>query len=135
MTSLKVPAKRNQLDIVQDFVKKQLEKYACPPDIELTIEIAIEEIFVNIASYAYNPEDGDAEIKCEIEENPLCVTVQFMDNGVPFDPLAKEDADLSKEALLSRIGGLGIYMVKQSMDQVTYEYKRGMNILTIKKKF
>lgn len=133
MTSIKVPAKKEYLEQVQSFVKEQLDGYDCPISVELSIEIAIEEIFVNIASYAYAPNDGDAEIKCEISENPLSVTIHFLDNGEPFDPLQKEDADLSKEALLTRIGGLGIYMVKQSMDKVSYEYKDGMNVLTINK--
>lgn len=133
MKNLIVPAKRENLDTIQGFIRDELSAYDCPPKALIELEIAVEEIFVNIASYAYDTNDGDAEIKCEIETNPLSVTIQFLDDGKPFDPLAKPDADLSKEGLMSRVGGLGIYMVKQSMDMVAYRYEANKNILTIKK--
>ena len=90
-------------------------------------------IFVNISSYAYDPSVGPAEVRCEVLEDPMRVIIQFLDGGKPFDPLAKEDADTSEEALMSRIGGLGILLVKETMDDVSYEYKDGQNILTILK--
>jgi len=100
----------------------------------LQLRLAVEEIFVNIASYAYSPEVGEAEIRCEVLEDPLRVVIQFLDSGTPFDPLAKEDADTSQEALMSREGGLGILLVKNTMDDVQYSYEDGKNILTILKK-
>lgn len=133
MKNLIVPAKRENLDIIQSFIREELNAYDCPPKALIELEIAVEEIFVNIASYAYDTNEGEAEIKCGIETNPLSVTIQFLDDGHPFDPLAKPDADLSREGLMSRIGGLGIHMVKQSMDLVTYSYEANKNILTIKK--
>ena len=134
MESLKVKAKTDELDRVTDFVEEMLAPYECPMRTMLQLRLAIEEIFVNIASYAYSPEEGDAEIRCEVLEDPLRVVVQFLDSGRPFDPLAREDADTSEEALMSREGGLGILLVKKTMDDVQYSYEGGKNILTIMKK-
>lgn len=134
MERITVPASTDQLDIVQDFISEKLENYQCPPKAMMAIEIAVEEIFVNIASYAYRPEIGEATICVEVSEEPLEVTIQFLDHGKPFNPLAKDDADTSEEALLEREGGLGILMVKKSMDSVSYSYENGKNILTILKK-
>ena len=90
-------------------------------------------LFINIISYAYRPDIGKAEILCEVQEDPLLVTIQFMDSGKPFDPLAKEEADTSGAMFLERPGGFGIHLVKNTMDDVEYEYKDGKNILIIKK--
>ena len=134
MKSLIVPADTEHLDDVTDFVDSELEAYDCPTNAQLQIELAIEEIFVNIASYAYKPVDGEAEVRCEILQDPLRVVIQFLDGGKPYDPLAKEDADTSPEALEEREGGLGILLVKRTMDDVRYVYENGKNILTILKK-
>ena len=134
MESITVKAKTEALDTVTDFVEEKLAPCDCPMRTLLQLRLAIEEIFVNIASYAYSPEEGDAEIRCEVLEDPLRVVVQFLDSGRPFDPLAREDADTSEEALMSREGGLGILLVKKTMDDVQYSYEGGKNILTIMKK-
>ncbi len=133
MKSLIVPAEVGSLDEAKDFVDGQLEAYDCPVKTRLHIELAVEEIFMNIASYAYRPESGEAEIRCEVLHDPLRVVIQFLDGGVPFDPLAREDADTSPEALEAREGGLGILLVKRTMDDVSYTYENGKNILTIRK--
>ena len=99
----------------------------------MQIDVAVEEIFVNISSYAYNPEIGPATIKIEIMEEPLSVIISFMDNGKQYDPLAKPDPDVKLPLKERKKGGLGIFMVKKTMDNVTYEYKEGQNILTITK--
>ena len=134
MESLTIQAKTEALDTVTDFVEERLAPYDCPMRTMLQLRLAIEEIFVNIASYAYSPAEGDAEIRCEVLEDPLRVVIQFLDGGQPFDPLAREDADTSEEALMSREGGLGILLVKKTMDDVQYSYENGKNILTIVKK-
>lgn len=134
MKSLTVPAKTDYIDEINDFVGQELEAYDCDVKVRMQIELAIEEIFVNIASYAYHPVDGEAEIRCEVLQDPLRVVIQFLDHGKPYDPLAKEDADTSEEALLEREGGLGILLVKRTMDDVQYAYEDGKNILTILKK-
>ena len=134
MKSLTVPAKSDQLDEITAFVGEELEQYDCPMNVQLQIELAIEEIFVNIASYSYHPVEGEAEVRCEVLRDPLRVVIQFLDNGKPYDPLAKEDADTSPKALEEREGGLGILLVKKTMDDVQYAYEDGKNILTIQKK-
>ena len=133
MKSLTVPAKTECIDEIKDFVGQELEAYDCPMKVQMQIELAIEEIFVNIASYAYHPVEGEAEIRCEVLQDPLRVVIQFLDGGKPYDPLAKEDADTSVEALEEREGGLGILLVKKTMDDVKYVYENGKNILTIQK--
>lgn len=134
MKNLTIPAKPDRLDEVVEFVNGELAAYDCPMRVQLQIELAIEEIFVNISSYAYHPVDGEAEVRCEVLQDPLRVIIQFLDGGKPYDPLAREDADTSPEAIEAREGGLGILLVKKTMDDVQYAYENGKNILTIQKK-
>ena len=91
----------------------------------------MEELFVNIAHYAYNPEIGEAIIGCNVDQAPPSITIQFRDRGVPFNPLARKDADITLSAEERDIGGLGIFMVKDYMDEVTYAYEDGQNVLTL----
>ena len=133
MKELTVEAKTTNIEAVTDFVNEQLEALDCPMKAQMQIDIAIDELFGNIAHYAYNPEIGKATVRVEVIEDPLAVTTTFIDNGVPYDPLAKADPDTTLSAEERDIGGLGIYMVKKSMDDITYEYKDGQNILKIKK--
>jgi len=130
---LTIAAKIENIEAVTDFVNEQLEALDCPMKAQMQIDIAIDELFSNIAHYAYNPEIGQATVRVEVIEDPLAVTITFIDNGVPYDPLAKADPDTTLSAEEREIGGLGIYMVKKSMDDITYEYKDGQNILAIKK--
>lgn len=134
MKELTVAATLENLGEVQAFIEESLEEKGCPMKAMMQISIAVEEIYVNIAHYAYHPEIGEATVRCQVEGEPLQVTVQFLDGGKPFDPLKKEDADTSLSAEEREIGGLGILMVKKSMDDVLYEYKDGKNILTLKKR-
>ena len=134
MENLIVTAEVKNLDAVTDFVLQRPEIAACPKNTQLQLRLAVEEVFVNIASYAYDPSIGPAEVRCEVLDDPLRVVIQFLDHGKPFDPLAREDADTSEEALMERIGGLGILLVKETMDEVSYSYEEGKNILTILKK-
>ena len=134
MDSLTVSAKIESLDTVYKFVNEKLTSLNCEERTLYQLRLAIEEIFVNIASYAYHPKDGEAEVRCEVLEAPLRVVIQFLDSGTPFDPLAAEDADTSPEGLIGREGGLGILLVKNVMDDVQYTYENGKNILTILKK-
>ena len=133
MKELTVVATVENIETVTDFVNEQLEALDCPMKAQMQIDIAIDELFGNIAHYAYNPEVGSATVRVEVIEDPLAVTITFIDNGVPYDPLAKADPDTTLTAEERDIGGLGIYMVKKSMDDIIYEYKDGQNILKIKK--
>ncbi|MBR1486453.1 MAG: ATP-binding protein, partial [Synergistaceae bacterium] len=89
MEKLEIPAEIKNLDTVLAFVDEQLEEYGCLPKVQMQIDVAVEEIFVNIANYAYNPEIGSAGISVEILEDPLSVVITFTDGGVPYDPLKK----------------------------------------------
>ena len=133
MKELNIAATVENIETVTDFVNEQLEVLDCPMKAQMQIDIAIDELFGNIAHYAYNPEIGQATVRVEVIEEPLSVVITFIDNGVPYDPLAKADPDTTLSAEERDIGGLGIYMVKKSMDEIAYEYKDGHNILKIKK--
>ena len=132
---LKISAAVDNLDQVIGFVDGHLEENACPLKLQMQIDVAVEEIYVNIAHYAYQgTEVGDAVISLWIEEDPKTVAIEFRDSGMPFDPLAKDDPDVTLSAAERQIGGLGIYMVKKSMDDMQYQRENGENILTIRKK-
>ena len=131
---LVVEALTENLPQVTAFVDARLEAADCPMKAQMQIDVAVEEIFVNIAGYAYAPEIGMATVRVEVSEEPLTVTITFIDHGVPYDPLAKEDPDVTLSAEQRELGGLGIFMTKKLMDDVSYEYKDGQNILTLRKK-
>ena len=130
---LTVDAVIDNVRTVTDFVNGLLEAADCPPKLQLQMDVVIDEVFSNIALYAYAPEKGTATVRIRIDE--AAVTLTFSDSGVPFDPLAREDADTSPEALKARVGGLGILIVKKTMDEVRYAYSDGKNILTVVKRF
>lgn len=134
MKELTLVAKIENLEKVTDFVNEQLEEYNCPMKAMMQIDIAIDELFSNIAYYAYNPEEGDATVRVEVLGDPLSVIVTFMDKGVPYNPLCNDDPDTTLSADDRVPGGLGIFMVKKSMDEISYRYEDGKNILMIKKK-
>ena len=134
MKELTIAATVENIETVTEFVNAQLEALDCPLKAQMQIDIAIDELFGNIAHYAYNPDVGSATVQVEVTEEPLAVIITFIDGGIPYDPLAAADPDITLSAEERQIGGLGIYMVKKSMDEITYEYKDGKNILSIKKK-
>ena len=133
MKELTIEAKVENIEVVTDFVNEQLEALDCPMKVQIQIDIAIDELFGNIAHYAYNPDIGQATVRVEVIEDPLAVIITFIDKGIPYDPLAKDDPNIKLSAEEREIGGLGIFMVKKTMDDITYEYKDGHNILRIKK--
>ena len=131
---LELEAAPENLAEVQAFVEEHLSDADCSPKALMQIGIAVEEIFVNIAHYAYHPEEGRATIRVEVDDEPVTVTITFLDHGVPYDPLSREDPDVTLSAEERDIGGLGIFMTKEFVDNLAYEYKDGQNILTLKKK-
>lgn len=133
MESITVPAHNNDPDPIIEFVETELGQHDCPPKALFQIQVAIEEILVNIVSYAQLADDDGIEVRCEVLQDPLRVIMQFLDGGVPFDPLKTDDPDISPDALMEREGGLGIFMVKKMMDDVSYTYEGGKNTLTIQK--
>lgn len=133
MKELTLPATIENIEKVTDFVNEQLEEIECPMKAQMQIDIAIDELFGNIAHYAYNPETGPATVCVEVTEEPISVVITFIDHGVPYDPLKKDDPDITLSAEERAIGGLGVFMVKKTMDEISYEYKDGKNILRIRK--
>ena len=133
MKELTIDATIENLPAVTDFVDEQLDELGCPMKAKMQIDIAIDELFSNIAQYAYNPETGPATVQVEVLDEPPSVVITFIDNGTPYDPLSNADPDVSLGVEERAIGGLGIYMVKKTMDAIDYVYKDGRNILRIKK--
>lgn len=128
------PAKTETLTDVLAFTEQMLEKYECPMKIQTAICVAIEEVFVNVAHYAYGEGEGDVTLEIGFEEKTRNITFRMIDKGVAFDPLKKPDPDITLSAEEREIGGLGIFITKKTMDLVTYAYENGENILTMVKK-
>ena len=133
MNKIVVPAEMDKLDDVIEFVDNSLEGYEYSDKTLMEIEIAIEEIFVNISNYAYPPGEGNVSVETEICGKPETLIARFIDSGNKYDPLEKGDPDIGLSVEDTPIGGLGIFMTKESMDDVIYEYKENKNILTITK--
>jgi anti-sigma regulatory factor (Ser/Thr protein kinase) len=133
MREITIEAKIENLDEVLGFVDGQLEELECPMKAQMQIDVAVEEIFVNIASYAYAPGVGNAVVRFESSQDPASVTITFIDSGIPYDPVQKDDPDVTLSAEDRGIGGLGIYMAKKAMDDMKYVYRDGQNILSISK--
>ena len=133
MKELVIEAIKENLPTVLAFVDSELESSECSMKSQMQIDLAVEEVFINIANYAYDPETGPATVRIETFSDIPSVDITFIDNGIPYDPLAKKDPDITLSAEDREIGGLGIFMVKKSMDDIRYEYKDGHNILTLSK--
>ena len=128
------PARIEALSDVLGYVDRTLESYGCPMKIQTAVCVAIEEVFVNVAHYAYGGGDGDMTLGIGFDEESRNITFRMTDCGVPFDPLKKPDPDITLSAEDREIGGLGIFIAKKTMDTITYAYENGRNILTMIKK-
>ena len=133
VNELKIEAKKENFEKVLAFVDEALEKAGVPYEVQLSVEMAIEEIYLNIVYYAYAQKDGDAIILTDISEKDRILTLTFIDEGPEYNPLLKEDPDTTMDIMDRPIGGLGILMVKKMMDDVAYCRENGENHLTIKK--
>lgn len=116
------------------FIDEWLESLDCGMKAQTQIDLAVDELFTNIASYAYAPGSGEATIHLNFDEASRVASVTFIDSGVPYDPLQKPDPDVTLSAEEREIGGLGIYMAKKATDKMDYRRENGRNILTIYKK-
>lgn len=131
---LKTKAEISNLDQVKEFVTGALEECGFGTKQIFQVELAVEEIFTNIANYAYNPECGDAWIRCQVERGERDrFVITFIDEGIPYNPLEKADPDLTLDAEEREIGGLGIFLTKKLMDTMEYKYESGRNVLIITK--
>jgi len=126
-------AKEENLELIFNWLDEAVEKVEISEETLMEIHICVEEIFVNIFSYAYPDAVGGADITMVVEQGNF--TMEFVDGGTPYNPLEKPDPDLESGVMERPIGGLGIYMVRQMMDKVTYEYKDKHNCLKIYKTF
>ena len=133
MKVIEVEAVKDNLEKIIDFIKDELSDFDCPSKTIMKIRLAVEEIFVNIASYAYSEKSGNVTIGVDIVNNPKAVVITFTDNGKKFNPLLKEDPRLDIPIEDRKEGGLGIYLVKNSMDEYAYNYKKNQNNLILKK--
>lgn len=129
-----VRAAADQVDPVMDFINEQLAEAGCPEEARIDIDVAVDELMGNIIRYAYGPEAGPVTVQAETEKDPPAVVITLMDRGKPFNPLAQEMPDTTALPAGKRpIGGLGLFMVRNLMDEMTYKYRDGQNILTIRK--
>lgn len=133
MKSLEIPAEKARLGEVTDFVLDFAKKLGFKRKELFQLKLCTEEIFVNVASYAYKPDTGMITVTADGSEAPLSVTLSFADSGKPFDPLAKPDPLKERPLSEAKKGGLGIFLTKKLMDEVSYAYQDGKNVLTIKK--
>ena len=128
------PAKTQALTDVLAFIEQTLEKCECSMKLQTAICVAIEEVFVNVAHYAYGQSQGDVRLDVAFDKETRIVTFRMVDKGIPFDPLKKPDPNITLSAEEREIGGLGIFITKKTMDQLNYSYENGQNILTMTKK-
>lgn len=135
MKELTVEARVEQIETVTEFINAELEKLDCPIKAQMQIDIAVDEIVSNIAYYAYGEKTGSVTVRIEALHAENGVQLMFLDDGVPYDPLTRQDPDISAEIEERKEGGLGIFLVRKTMDDMKYEYRDGQNCLTIRKNF
>ena len=133
MKEITLDAVVENIDTVTDFVNESLVEYGYPAKARVQIDVAIDELFGNISRYAYGSQTGKVTVRVEYDSDARTVTITFIDSGVPFDPLKRDDPDVTLSAAERSIGGLGIFVVKKTMDAVEYEYTDGQNVLKIRK--
>ena len=133
MKEITLPAIIENISRVTAFVDEQLEALDCPMKAQIQIDVAIDELFGNIAHYAYAPGTGEAAVRFDFDADTRTVSISFLDSGIPFDPLSQAAPDINAPAEARTVGGLGIYLVRKTMDRVDYRYADGKDILTIQK--
>ena len=126
-------AKAESILEVQSFVGKKLDSINCAKKERMQIDVAIDELFGNIANYAYDGKEGKVIVGAAADPETQIIIITFKDEGLKFNPLETKSPDVTLAARKRKIGGLGIFVVRNTMDDMTYEYKDGQNILTIKK--
>ena len=128
-----LPAKIENIAKVTEWIDERLEELSCPMKVQMQIDVALDEIFGNIAHYAYRGKEGSATVQFSFDSETHTISISFFDEGLPFNPLEQTEPDTTLGVMERKIGGLGIFLVKKTMDEVSYEYKDGHNILTMKK--
>lgn len=121
------------VETITGLIDEKLEEAGASMKAEMQINIVIDEIFSNIAKYGYASGKGDATVTLDILQDPLRAEITFINSGEPYDPLAQEDPDIHAALDDRPMGGLGILIIKKTMDDVSYEFKDKQNILTVVK--
>lgn len=134
MKELTVQATLENIPLVTAAMDEFLEALECPLKAQMQLDVAVDELFGNIAQYAYPDGTGSVTVRFDHDEAARMVSVTFMDSGVPFDPLKQRDPDVSLSIDDRKEGGLGIFMVKKTMDHMVYRHEDGCNLLTIYKR-
>ena len=134
MKELTLRAALENLPQVTQFIDEQLEALDCSMKAQMQIDVAIDELFGNIARYAYGEAEGDATVRLDIDEATRMAFITFIDRGTPFNPLEQEEPDVTLSVEERKVGGLGIFLVRKTMDKVDYRREDGCNILTIGKR-
>ena len=133
MKTLTLEATLENITKVTEFIDAELEACECSMKAQMQIDVAIDELFGNIARYAYGQDTGEATIQFDFDAVDRMASIVFMDHGVPFNPLEQDDPDVTLSAEARAVGGLGIFLVKKTMDKLTYRFENGMNVLTLYK--
>lgn len=129
MDTLRLPATMESLDKWQSFVLERIKAFGVPQEMLFRIELVLEELLVNVIHYAYPQGKGDIEVGCGLDrERKFHLLVQ--DWGCSFNPLAQEDPDLDADLCHRSIGGLGIYLVRQMAEGLSYRRLDDSNVLT-----
>lgn len=131
---LEITAQRQNFTEIKPWLEKALDEINCQGKPRKQLLIAVDEIFTNIASYAYDTPDGTAQIKINYNETETTVELKFVDSGIPYNPLTQDDPDIKQRIEERTVGGLGIFMVKKMMDSIEYHREDNKNILILKKK-
>ena len=134
MQEMTLPALIENIPRVTAWIDETLEKLDCSMKAQMQIDMAIDEIFSNISRYAYPDGPGSATVRLSFDEGSRTFSICFEDQGIPFDPLKQEEPDTTLDTEARAIGGLGIFLVRKTMDEVSYQYRDGSNILCLKKK-
>ena len=127
-------AKVDRIPWLTERVDALLEDLDCPMKAQMQIDVAIDELLANIASYAYGTGEGEVTVRFDFQPGDRTVALTFIDSGIPYDPLAKPDPDIALEVEKRSVGGLGIFLIKKTMDDMTYARQDGRNVLTIRKR-
>ena len=128
-----VPAALSQIVPVTAMVNRIMVRLSCTPRTRMQIKLAVDEIFSNIVHYAYGDREGTITVEVQEYENPPCLAITFIDQGIPYNPLTAGEPNLTGPAKMRSVGGLGLYLVRKSMNSVSYEYRDNSNYLTIRK--
>ena len=135
MKEVSLKSTLENVEVLTGIIDSELESVGCPTKAIMQVDVAIDEIFSNIVNYGYDCENEEIVIKYDVDPKDKSISITFVDSGKRYNPLDKDDPNISEDAETRKIGGLGIYIVKKTMDNMVYKYENNKNYLTIIKKF